>query len=181
MQIHSILIASLIFAGGCKKHGNDTAQAASAAAPKTTEPAASACPAGAYTDKDHGFCVQLGAGWKLTNSEPRGNYVMTEFGIDKYDSRITVTTYPKNDTTYDSELESKKGLGNPTSPGEKKIADGDLPGGVGYFYEIDMGNDIDQGETVVKNPKGSPVECYVNKGSDKFKDAMEACKTLRPL
>jgi hypothetical protein len=37
---------------------------------------------------------------------------MTDFGIDGYDSRITVTTYPKNDTTYDSELESKKGLGN---------------------------------------------------------------------
>ena len=44
-----------------------------------------------------------------------------------------------------------------------------------------MGDDIDQGETLIKNPKGAPVECYVNEGSDKFKDAMEACKTLRPL
>jgi hypothetical protein len=181
MRIHSIVIASLIFGVGCKKTGNTGEQAGSAAAPKTSEPAAGACPAGAYTDKEHGFCIQLAAGWKLINSDTRSTFVLTSFGVDQYDTRLAVTTYLKNDMKYESDLESKKGLGNPTDPKEKKIADGDLPGGVGYFYEIDMGNDIDQGETVIKNPKGSPIECYVNEGSDKFKDAMEACKTLRPL
>ena len=179
----TLLLTSLVAVPACKKK-DGAAGPGSAAAEKTASGGGGAvgCPAGAYSNPDGGFCLQMPATAKFDKFDPQSDngkefyFVAASDGAPLFD----VTTYPSK--KFEDDLagvkEDSKGIG----PAQKAVQSGDLPGG-GFFYEVtypNNGANEHKVVSVIKHGTGA-IECEGISDDKGAQTALDACKSLRSL
>jgi len=181
--ITTLLVTSLFAVPACKKKSG-AAGAGSATAEKTASGGgggATGCPAGAYTNPEGGFCLQMPATAKFDSKSAHEDggaeyyYVAVSDGAPLFN----VTTYPKD--KYEDHLagvkSDSKGLGD-----QKPLQSGDLPGG-GFYYVVSyQSNGATQNKIVCLAKHGTGVIEVEGLTDDKdLAPTLDACKSVRSL
>jgi hypothetical protein len=177
----TLLLTSLVAVPACKKKNGATGSGSATAEKTASGGAATGCPAGAYSNPDGGFCLQMPAGGKFDKFDPQSDdgklfyFVAASDGAPLFD----ITTYPKK--AFADELASvkvdAKGLGD-----QKPLQSGDLPGG-GFYHAVSyQSNGATENKVVSLIQHGTgAIECDGEADDKGLQALLDACKSVRSL